>query len=403
MVLLVPTGVDYRFRRVPLLTLGIALLISLGFILQQLYWQRHVLPDWLAALSAAGGGDFANLFSPGNAVSLVATLLMLALVVSPLEDVLAKLRFALISILGIATGTALFALLNQHSELTQANLTGLAVAAAVSLLLGVAAVRLSGLRIQTSCLLLAPRASRSEVVSLPLVAFVPLWLLLPAGVALWRNSPEQLALGLEVNAGGLLLGVVLALLFNFERERLGESSLAQAITLRNAGSPSGAVECLRRAIRWGGDTPEVRVELGECYVAMRRSVSAARHFGKAIEQFLDRGERERAAQIYVRFRHLLPNASMAAALELSIAQTLSSLRWETDAAAAFARAYQGAKDTAEGHRALLQAAETYCRLDQPDKAQALLERARYRCHSPERLAAIEDALRRCQRMKASEH
>ncbi len=398
MLLLVPTGVEYRFRRVPVLTLLLGLLICLGFSAQQLYWGRGRLPGGLATLSALGAGNFGVLFSPGNAVWLALAVLMLTVVVSATEDALGTARFALIYVVGVVAGLGLFVLLAREAAVDQAGLTGVAQRTAMSFLLGVGLVRLYGVRVRTAYLLIAPRASRAEVVSLPILVLVPLWFALPAGVALWQNQPRDLLLTLAVNGGSLVLGLLLALLLGLERERLGDAHVAEARLLRQTGSPSAAADYLRRALKHRGDGPQLRTELAECYVEMGRETEAGRHFRRAIEQYLQRGERLHAAQTYLRLRHLLPAAPLPPALELRLANVLAALEWDNDATAAFGHVYQEGGDSAEARAAALQAADSFCRSGQPAKALGLLKKARLRHLQSEAAAAIDDGIRRCERM-----
>jgi len=397
MFLLIPTGIDHRFRRAPLLTFVLALGIGLAFVLKQLYPQHDSLQGWLAALAIAGGGRVAAFFSPGSAVLVALSLLMLALVASPLEDALGRVRFALIYVLGACSALGLHTLLARPLGVEPATLGPVVQGGAISIFLGVALVRLYGLQVRAAYLFVAPRTAHSDVFRLPVLALALLWFILPAALAASHNFPRESVLGLAVNGVTMILGSLLALALGFERERLIETNEQEGLMLRTTGSPHAAAEYLQRVLATRNGDPVLHAELAECYVEIGRSIEAARHFAKAMQEFADREEHILAGQTYLRFRHLLPAGKMSPDLELRMASILSSLKWHDDALAALSLVAHKAGDSSAGQNAVLQAADTYSRLGQPDRGLALLRRARLRYAHAEAVAAIDDGIRRLAR------
>jgi len=382
----------------------LALGIGLAYALQQLYPQHNSLQGWLGHLALAGGTRVVAFFSPGSAVLVALGLLMLALVASPLEDALGPVRFALVYVLGASSALGLHTLLARSLGVEPAALGSVVQGGAISIFLGVALVRLYGLKVRAAYLIVAPRTAYSDVFRLPVLALALLWFILPASLAASHNFPRESVLGLAVNGIAMILGTLLALVLGFERERLLETNEREGMMLRTIGSPYAAAEHLQRVLATRGDDPALRAELAECYVEIGRSAEAARHFAKAMQEFADRDERILAAQTYLRFRHLLPVAKIPADLELRLAGILSSLKWHDDALAALGHVVQKAGHSAEGQTAVLQAAETYSRLGRPDEGLAVLERARVRYAHAESAAAIDDGIRRLARtIESSPH
>jgi len=372
---------------------ALALLFAAAFAAQQALCAVNPPPGWLASPLA---GQLITLFSPGHLLLLLLLGAALVLVGSALEDALGPFRFSLTYAWGAAIGAAIFFLTGRNGT-GHLSLAWALHGAAVSLILGVAMVRLYGLRIRAAYFFVAPRVAASDVLTLPVAVVVAAWLAGPAILALAQHAPKALLLSLAPNAATLILGVVGALLLGLRREDIAENGVAHARLLRDAGSPSAAAEYLQRLVGRLRDGPEVRLELAESYAACGRPNEATRHFVKAIEQFLGKGDKHAAGQTYIRLRHLLPNASVPPALELRLSGLLASLGWKDDALAALNHVANGRGRPREAYSAALQAADSYCRMGRPERGIAILERARRHSANAEQVAVIDDAIRRCER------
>jgi len=382
---------DYQFRRFPWVTLIALFLAGAGYGLEQ----------WLGGAPASTDLRWLyGLFSSRNAVTLVITLLFLCLLGGVLEDVLGRARFALAYALSLAWGVGLFLAAARCLGADDVALSGAGQMGAATALLGMALVRTYRLRLRAAWVLVAPRASRSEVTSLPLVAMAPLWFIPSVGWAAAADFNPTLSAHLVAQVTALICGALVALALEFRQEAALEYLMDEAERLVQVGHMRAAADRLERALRIQCNNPKVRRSLAECYAAIGQRERAQRYFLNALQAYLQQENRAEAVRTYARFRYLMPLAALEPGLELQMAGLLRSYKWHDEAIRALERVQERGKGP-EAQAALLQASDAYCSMGQPARAMMLLERARSQFPELHLSAAISQGMQRCERLMAS--
>jgi len=133
------------------------------------------------------------------------------------------------------------------------------------------------------------------------------------GVAYWSHI------------GGMLFGMALAYALRMGREGTKEYLMSDARIGLAQGTTLDAVENLLSLLGRDPENPDAHQELARTYTMQQNPERAVAHYGKSIELYLQRGEREKAVESFAQLKQHYPNARLSLRSEYQLARYLLEL------------------------------------------------------------------------------
>ena len=382
-ILPIPFRTDRTLRSVPYVTYALLFLnlfvylLNLGLSDYQfhqvtLHWGFIIEKPSLLTL-------FTMMFLHANLSHLLGNLLLLWLIGTVLESGIGSVTFALLYFASGITAVIINGLIAHTFFPDTLSVPLIGASGAISGITGFAALRFHRLRA-----LSVPLVSLTWLpipIPIPLLIWMPLWVF-----ALWFALRELLMGLLNISTlssdsvahwahiGGLLLGVLAAMLLQVMQEGQRESVLEDSTRAR-AGAPQQRTRRdVQRMLQEHPDDPEMLEAMAALTLVNGEHTRSRELYARAIPLFLERGQRERAASCYRNILHLEPDMVLGAREQMTVAATLEAMRHFPEAAQAFHLMADHYPRLEEAQTALLRAAIICHRyLDNPLESRRLLQ------------------------------
>ncbi len=380
----IPIRTDRTLRAVPYVTYAL-LFINLFVYLFNLglsNYQSHLLSlQWGFIINKPSLVTlFTYAFLHASIPHLLGNLLILWLVGTVLESDIGSITFLMIYFASSMTAIIIYGLIGRTFLPDCLNSPLIGASGAVYGVTGLAALRFSRLRV-----LIFPFMA---FIWLPISVPIPIPIWLPMWVfALWNAAWEVIA-GMRAiytnqsdivahwaHIGGLLLGVLVALLMQVVQQGKRESALEDSVRA-SAGTAlqDRPLREVQRLLHETPNDPEVLEAMAALTLVNGEHERSRDCYARAIPLFLANGQRERAATCYMNILSIYPDMVLKAPAQMTVATTLEALKHFAEAVQAFRLMVEHYPEREEAQTAMLRSAFIYQRhLQNPLESKRLLQ------------------------------
>lgn len=347
-----PTGLDVRRRRAPTITVFLAAISVVVFLLFRYLpsgaaWRPENMIFLPAVPSLAA--SLAHAFLHVGWLHLIGNLVYLVVFGAALEDRLGPGRFfavfALSAVAGAWTHYALVTLFKPAYLVYGV----VGASGATSGLLGAFLVRLYFARIAVSYWIFMPlqgvnRAGRTYAPALAAIAF---WFVYQGVYALVQLGTAGVGVAYSVHLGGFVAGVALALLLGTLPQAHAERKLAAARRAVGRADFFAAQALYLEYLELRPADAAARVEAARAFLSDADHGSAREQYGAAVAALLEQGRRGEAEDVMAEAMRALPRFALAERAHLELACGMErSLKYRAslDAYANFAARYPASPD-----------------------------------------------------------
>lgn len=350
------------YRRTPWVTVGMCLLMVVGYTLQQAGFPTQswmLIPQqfsWWSLLTAC--------FLHVNLAHLLGNLLWLLVFGSMVELAVRRYEYLLVLLCGGMVASAVQAMVVLATQPERAESPILGSSGMVAAVIGAFAVRFFAVDV------------RIGKASIPGLWIILLWLIPQLAGAVQTLAQGSLgSVGYWGHLGGFLTGLVLALALRMTRAGARSYLTQQLVRAQACGD---VLEALRIAQTWCQMEPEsVQAHLTAARMALTTGDErvSLEHYRQSLVLCEVRNDVPTGVDIFLETRQHLPAHPLPHEIWLRWSLRAAQAGHHAEAAESLRQLAESAVDTPEGENALLQSAKmTLQQLRQPDRAISLLER-----------------------------
>ncbi len=396
-----PLRTDRTLRRVPYVTYALCylnLFIYLANIRLSEYQLNQVNHQYGFIINHPSLFTlFSYAFYHADIFHITGNLLVLWIVGTVLEAGIGSLLFALLYTASIVTSVLLYGIIGRAFFPDALGVPLIGASGAISGITGFAALRYFHIRVLTVPIVV--------MVPIPVQMLLPLWV-----YAAFTGVRDLLAGLLQIqyqgggpvanwaHIGGMGIGILAALLLRVFEEGRREVVLEDSAKISAGKAPVGqhSLQELEVMLAQNPDDPELLEAMAGLWLSHGDHEQSLRLYGRAIPNFITRGQLDRAAISYLNILRTSPDTAFEPREQMALASALETQQYPREAVHAFLLIHQHFGEREEAQTALLRAALVYQRrLNDRDGAVRLLRQlidehpdSPWRALAQERLRAL---------------
>ena len=320
---------------------------------------------------------FTSAFLHTELLHLAGNLLMLWLVGTVLEVGIGSIVFLLLYLASLVCAITLYGVIGRLFMPDSLGIPLVGASGAIAGITGLAAFRYFRVRVLTIPLV----SFGGFPIPLPVLLWIPLWAYavlfagreLMTGLTELNGGPTSMVAH-WAHIGGLVVGVVMAMVMNVAREGRREFALEDSTRAAAGQKPRDrSLQELRGLLREHPNDPEILEAMAGLLLVQGEHEKARDLYLKAVRLFLAANLRDRAAVSYLNVLHTFPQTVLQPREQITLAATLESLGHFQEAAQAFTLIIDTYPHREEAQTAILRTAQLDVRyLNDPTSAEYLL-------------------------------
>jgi len=318
---------------------------------------------------------FTSAFLHTELLHLAGNLLILWLVGTVLEAGIGSVVFLLLYLASLVCAITLYGVIGRLIMPDSLGIPLVGASGAISGITGLAAFRYYRVRVLTIPMVGLP--GLFIPIPIPVLVWIPLWAyaVLFAGRELLAGFTDlHGGVAHWAHIGGLVVGVVMAMVMNVAREGRRENALEDSTRAAAGQKPRDrSLQELRGLLREHPNDPEIIEAMAALLLVQGEHEKARDLYLKSVRLFLAANLRDRAAVSYLNVLHTFPKTVMQPREQITLAATLESLGHFQEAAQAFTLIIEAYPDREEAQTAIMRTAQLDVRyLHDPTSAEYLL-------------------------------